>query len=294
MRGLAVACATTLVVGSSAIAARQQMVFRSAVDSVLVDVSVQQRGRPVTDLTAADFDLRDAGVPQHVTDVSREALPVDVTFVVDLSGSVQGPILDALTRAITAASQRLGQADRSEVITFNQRIRQARPMSDGGLPASFRLGTPLQQTSLLDALAIALVEPHDPGRRHLALVFTDGLDTTSFLDGATVVELARRSQMAVFAVALTGGTVRTPQRPEHQALFESLAATSGGTLTVLQRDQDLGDSFTRALDDFRTSYVLRYTYDGPSRPGWHELTVRLTRRGTYDVRARQGYFAAKP
>jgi hypothetical protein len=62
---------------------------------------------------------------------------------------------------------------------------------------------------------------------------------------------------------------------------------------VLQRDQDLSESFTQAFDEFRTSYVLRYTYEGPARPGWHELAVRVTRRGMYDVRARQGYFAGR-
>lgn len=48
--------------------APQQPVFRTGVDSVSVDVTVTDRnGRPVTDLTAADFDVREAGVPQTIT-----------------------------------------------------------------------------------------------------------------------------------------------------------------------------------------------------------------------------------
>jgi VWFA-related protein len=46
----------------------QQPVFRGGVDSVSVDVSVTDRdGKPVTDLTAADFDVREAGDPQSLT-----------------------------------------------------------------------------------------------------------------------------------------------------------------------------------------------------------------------------------
>jgi VWFA-related protein len=46
----------------------QLPVFRSGVDSVTVDVSVVDRnGNPITDLTAADFEIREAGKPQAVT-----------------------------------------------------------------------------------------------------------------------------------------------------------------------------------------------------------------------------------
>jgi VWFA-related protein len=42
-------------------------VFRSGIDSISVDVSVTDRqGRPVTDLTAADFEIREEGKPQSV------------------------------------------------------------------------------------------------------------------------------------------------------------------------------------------------------------------------------------
>jgi VWFA-related protein len=42
-------------------------VFRSGIDSISVDVSVTDRqGRPVTDLTAADFEIREEGKPQTV------------------------------------------------------------------------------------------------------------------------------------------------------------------------------------------------------------------------------------
>ena len=44
-------------------AASQQTVFRSVVDTVVVDVSVYANRRPVDGLTAADFEVLDNGVP---------------------------------------------------------------------------------------------------------------------------------------------------------------------------------------------------------------------------------------
>jgi len=60
---------------------------------------------------------------------------------------------------------------------------------------------------------------------------------------------------------------------------------------VTSNDADLLNApFLRALDEFRTSYVLRYTLQGVKRAGWHDLSVRIVKPGTnYSVRARRGY-----
>lgn len=291
MKSRTIAGLALVLAGLAAPARPQQVVFRSTVDSVTVDVSVRERGREVTDLTAADFELSDNDVPQRILDVSREALPVDVTFVVDLSGSVQGPLLEALTRAIEQVGQRLRAIDRVAVLTFNNRIRQMRPLAAGPLPIPVGLGTPTGQTSLFDSVTISLMQPPESGRRRMVIIFTDGRDGTSFVDGTTLVDLARRSEMAIFTVAAVGGpSTRRPRAP-HQALFDRLAELTGGAVVALRSDQNLGESFVQAFEEFRSSYVLRYAYEGPARPGWHQLVVRVTRRGQYDVRARQGYFA---
>jgi VWFA-related protein len=278
------------LLGAVSVAA-QQPVFRTAIDSVTVDVSVQQRGRPVTDLTAADFELRDNNVVQQIGDVSREALPIDVTLIVDLSSSVEGPLLASLTRAVDAIGAELRPTDRAQIITFSERIHQALALSPAGGRLSASLGPPQGLTSLIDAVAVSVIAPTDPDRRRMAIVFTDGRDMTSFLDESSTIEVARRSGMTVFAVAVTGGTQRVKQPAANAKFFEALTADTGGEFAVLQRDEDLGQTFVRAVQDFRTSYVLRYVVSpGLERRGWHDLSVKVTRRGTYEVRARKGYF----
>lgn len=267
-------------------------VFRAAADVVLVDVSVQLDGKAVTDLTAADFRLFDSGIEQTVEGVDRETVPIDVTFVVDLSGSVSGPLLESLTRAIDAVRAHLRPVDQARVVTFNHRVHELAPVAAGGLPEPLALGTPAGQTSLFDALAVALIREPEVGQRRMAIVFTDGLDTTSFLDGPALVDVAKRAEAAIFTIALTTGTARTRRPAPHEALFTTLAESTGGALAVLQQNQDISDSFVQVFEQFRTSYVLSYAYQGPVRPGWHPIEVRIARRGTFEIRARQGYFRA--
>ena len=52
--------------------------------------------------------------------------------------------------------------------------------------------------------------------------------------------------------------------------------------------------FKRAFDDFRSSYLLRYTPRDVSPEGWHDLEVKLLRPGRFTVRARKGYFGGHP
>jgi VWFA-related protein len=56
-------------------------------------------------------------------------------------------------------------------------------------------------------------------------------------------------------------------------------------------NRDLSSIFRQVFDDYRRSYVLRYTPANVARTGWHALTVRVAAAGaqSYLVRARSGY-----
>jgi VWFA-related protein len=266
--------------------AAQRPVFRTSVDSVVVDVSVRREGAPVTDLVPGDFSLTDNGRPQTIVDVSREAMPIDVELVVDVSGSMQGPRYVALVRAVEEVRARLRPSDRVRLVTFNERIREIGTLTGpgAGLPA----GGPGGMTAVYDAIVAALIRPLEPNRRHMAIVFTDGVDVSSVLGEDDVVDVAARAGITVFGVALEEPSVFDPARGG--GLFRRLAETTGGVFTTVRRDDDLRRPFIQAIEEFGTSYVLRYTPDDRAA-GWHDIAVRVTRAGTFDVRARQGYFA---
>jgi VWFA-related protein len=84
--------------------------------------------------------------------------------------------------------------------------------------------------------------------------------------------------------------------PEDHGLdrLEEAARTTGGTVRNSNPSESIVDSFKRAFEDFRQSYVLRYTAAGVQPEGWHTLRVEVVNGSKYTVRARRGYFGGIP
>lgn len=283
-------------------AASQQQpapVFRTGADVVSVDASVQRERRPVTGLAAADFELRDNGVAQEVTEVAYEKLPIDVTMVLDVSASVTGATLDELRRALRQVRTDLGPSDRLRLLAFNMRIRRlvdfAQPSADIDQTLSALRGG--GSSAVFDALAVALTSDDAPGRRRLVVLFSDGQDSSSISDADALLDVARRSTPTV--ATILGSPL--PERPASilrtnaslasatvDSLTERLATETGGMVTTVKTGENLTAKFRRMVQDFRSSYVLYFTPTGVDRGGAHTLDVRVKRPGV-DVRARRGY-----
>jgi VWFA-related protein len=288
VRGLATFVAG-LLFGLTAFA--QQPTFRSDVASVMLEVSVKRDGKPAVGLTASDFRLTDRGVLQTIVDVSREQLRMDVTFVPDLVGAVEGPWLEGFRRAFETMRRNLREGDRARLLLFDPRIQDVTGIERSSV--EFKGETRAVgggASSLFDAVSMSLIRDADPNYRRMAIVMSDGEDGDSFLDEREMLEVAARTDVTVFVIALTDGTTRVPQRPANERMLQALADSTGGTLTVVQRDADLAARFVHELEEFRTSYVLRYTPTGVRPSGWHDVDVRLNRSGRFQVRARKGYF----
>jgi Ca-activated chloride channel family protein len=274
-------------------------VFRTGADVVSVDASVQRDRRPVTGLTAADFELLDNGVVQEISDVTYEKLPIDVTLLLDVSASVTGSVLDELRRALRQVRTDLGPADRLRLLTFNMSIRRlvdfSQPAADiDQALASLRGGG---SSAVFDSLAVALTSQDAPGRRRLIVLFSDGQDSSSISDADSLLEVAKRSTPTV--AIILGSPV--PDRPASllrtsaslssatvDALSQRLAVETGGMVTTVKTGENLTSKFRRMVQDFRSSYVLYFTPRGVERSGAHTLEVRVKRPGA-EVRARRGY-----
>ena len=102
------------------------MTFRAGVDAVVVDVSVTARNRPVGG-PARGFQRTDNGVPQRVTDVSGNPLPLDVTLVVDMSG--RGVLQPSLVYGVNKIPKSLRAGDCVRIITFAGTVRERTPFT---------------------------------------------------------------------------------------------------------------------------------------------------------------------
>lgn len=290
----AAAAATALV---AAPLEGQQSTFRSGRTVVSVNVSVKAGNAPVAGLAAGDFELTDNDVRQTIDAVGVEAVPIDVTLVLDTSGSAARAIRQLLAD-VQAIAGRLRPADRLRLLTIDTYVHQVLPMQPAGKQV-WPARIPFNGASAVhDALVAGLLTRVDVDRRHLIVAMTDGIDTSSTLDAEAVRRLTGRSDAVLHIVALTGQAAPPPVPPnwlprrdaEIPTLQDAARRTGGELYPAGSLGAGVVGAFERVFDEFRTSYVLRYTPARVTTQGWHELQVKTTRPGKFTVRARRGYF----
>ena len=138
---------------------------------------------------------------------------------------------------------------------------------------------PRGETALVDGVFAGMAIGEWDAGRSLQMVFSDGLDTMSFLDTNRVLDLGRRSDVVVYPIVTKGA------KPE---FLEELASLTGGRQYEVERNQELSSTFKEILDEFRFRYLLTYTPTNVPKGGWHKLEVRVNKPGTR-IRARPGY-----
>jgi Ca-activated chloride channel family protein len=260
-------------------------VFRAEVGMVRVEVSVTRDGVPLRALGASDFELRDNGRPQELQLVLEEKAPVDAVLVLDMSRSVSGPRLDALKDAGRVFLDGLREGEQAALVAFREEVLLLEPFTPDRARVRRALdrADPRGSTALCDAVYSAL-RLREPGpRRTAVVVFSDGMDSMSWLAPAEVVEAASRSQAVVYGVATRGHDERK------EPFMKELVRATGGRLFEAESERHLRERFVDVLADIRARYVLSFTPEGADTAGWHALDVRL-RRVRGDVLARPGYW----
>lgn len=267
-------------------AAPQQAMFSSRAVVVRVDVFATDKGKPVAGLTAADFELLDNGVPQRITLADSDALPANVVLALDTSASTSGQSLQDLVSAGEQLLDDLKPNEPAGMTTFSRSVnpRVALTTNHGEVRDVLRRVTPLGDTSAIDGIYVAMMSAQHVDGRPLVVVFTDGVDTASWLQSAELIDAARRASAVVYTVA-TGDA-------RNWSLLKQVSDTTGGRAIELESSKDLRAEFQRILAEFRSRYFVSFTPTGVTDTGYHKLTVRSTRRGV-DVKARPGYQAER-
>jgi VWFA-related protein len=274
--------ALALPVAAIAAVAAQPPTFTSKVEAVRVDVLVTDKGQPIVNLGANDFELQDNGVPQQIDFVSYEQIPLNLVLALDMSDSVAGERLDNLRSAGTALLAGLKKDDQAGLVTFSNLVALGSGLTTDRAPVREALENAggAGNTALVDGVYAGITLGESDVGRALLIVFSDGLDTVSWLTSRAVLDIAKRSDVVAYAVS-TGRA-----RPE---FLHDLTAFTGGRLFEVEKTANLSAIFLDVLQEFRQRYLLSYTPRGVSKDGWHRLDVRVKRRGT--VKARPGYLA---
>lgn len=296
---------TTIVLASLLAGGKdvEAQVFRSGTSTVFVNVSVTRGNVPVAGLSAQDFTVRDNGVTQRIDAIQMQAIPIDVTVLIDTSGSTAGA-LDNMQVALGHMLKALSAGDQLRLLTIGLSVQEPLRWTTVGDAIHLPKLAPVSGISLVyDGLMAAAIHKPAIGRAHVVIALTDGQDGCSVVTAGAIDKLAGSTSAVFHWVPVRGAVLqsrglaicRDPPIEDRSKSLQALVTGTGGTTheRVLSGFFGTGaaEAFQRVIDDYRHSYMLHYTPEGVAEIGWHRLEV-VVPSGRYNVRTRPGYYGA--
>ena len=289
--------------GQAAQQTGQGPAFRAAVELVSLNVTVTDgTSHYVTDLESDDFSVFEDGVKQDVTFFNRTHLPIALSLLLDTSASMESKLPTAQEAAIGFA-RRLRPQDLAEVVDFDSRVVVLQNFTNNAadLEQAIRKTSAGGSTSLYNAVYIALKDLKkvvaknvDEIRRQAIVLLSDGEDTSSLLPFEEVLDLAKRSETAIYSIGLRaneGPSTGTKGFKEAEFVLRQLSQETGGRAFFPSLLADLANVYGQIADELSSQYTVGYTSRNPRRDGaWRRVVVRVNRPNAV-ARTKQGYFA---
>jgi Ca-activated chloride channel family protein len=300
--------AVTVQIGRAQPPAAQppQTPFRAGVDLVSLNVTVTEGvGKYVTDLAAEDFNVFEDGVKQDVTFFTRTNLPIALALLIDTSASMENRLPTAQEAAVGFV-KRLRPQDLAEIVDFDSRVVVLQSFSNNvaELEQAIRKTSAGGSTSLHNAVYIALkdlkkviAKSTDEIRRQAIVVLSDGEDTSSLLPFEEVLDLAKRSETAIYSIGLRSGegpSTSAKGFKEAEFVMRQFSQETGGRSFFPNQIAELANIYGQISDELSSQYTVGYTSKNPKRDGsWRRVVVRIV-RPNLTARTKLGYFAPTP
>ena len=298
------AFAVTLAASVGAVLAAQQQQqppkLRSGVELVSLSVSVTDpAGKYVTSLEQPDFEVFEDGAKQTISFFSRKQQPIALAVLLDTSNSMEDKMATAQEAAVGFA-RRLQPDDVAEVIEFSSQVQIIQEFTNSAaeLERAIRSTNADGSTALYNAIYISLKElrkikarTEDEIRRQAIVVLSDGDDTSSLMPYDEVLDLAKRSETAIYTIGLR--EQRDGARPnfrEAEFVLKQLAQETGGRSFFPTSVHELPKIYEQISQELATLYSIAYSSKNPVRNGaWRRIVVRIGKPGMI-ARTRQGYY----
>jgi Ca-activated chloride channel family protein len=298
---LRIGLAAGLLLAAGAIVTAQQ-VFRSSTDTVLLSVSVtDEANHPITGLTQKDFQIFEDGSRQEISVFASDPQPIALSLLLDSSASMESK-LGVVQEAASNFAHRLGPRDVGQVIDFNTRTQIRQPFTSdvAALEHAIHQIRAGGSTSLYDAIYIALTElgrirsdtPASTIRRQAIILLSDGQDTNSLNKFDDVADLAKRSNVTIYAIGLED-KASDARRSFNEADFalRTLAQITGGRAFFVKDIGQLSGTYGEIAQELANQYVIGYVSNNTVQDGsWRQVSVRVDRAGA-TARTKTGYFA---
>ena len=273
-------------------------VLQANVNEVLLPCTViDDKGKLVTDLTKADFQVWEDKVPQTIASFQHQDVPVSLGILVDNSGSMRdkrAAINDATLHLMRASNS----ADSAFVVNFSDRAiidqdftSDVHLIQQGLSHIDSRGGTALYDAVVASANEMARHATH---QKQVLLIITDGEDNASRL---TLEQAIHRVQAldgpVVYAIGLLYEDLTKDEAAKARSDLQSLALETGGVAYFPTSLNDVDEIAAQVARDLRNQYTIGYHSTKDASLGGYR-TVHVEARGPkhtkLTVRTRRGYY----
>jgi Ca-activated chloride channel family protein len=282
---------------------RRPPTFEVGIDVINLAVSVLDgKSRFVTDLAERDFAIFEDGVRQDLSIFNHEDVPISLAVMIDTSASMDEKLPVAQEAAVRFIKT-LRPQDLARVMQFNDRSQMLQDSTADlkSLEDAIRHTQASGPTALYNALYVALKELSQEKRagelrRRAVVLLSDGEDTASLVTDEQVLELARKTEIAIYAISLR--PTRVPERnrlnfSQAAHILTALTRETGGQVYFPNSLSELDAVYGRIAEELRTQYSLGYVSSNKRRDGkWRRIVVR-TMRDELQVRHKIGYYAPR-
>lgn len=311
-----------------------QQTIKVTVNEVIVPVTVtDEKGKFVSNLDQADFQILDQGKPQNIRFFTRERnQPVVIGFLIDLSNSTrtqwknfEQASEEMIIQMLPGGNKKfsgylIGYSSEAELMVDtttdpDKLLEKLRKLKPGG-------GAALYDSIYQACTSRALVQGEPVEPRRVLIVVGDGNDNASKHSLEEVLELAQRNLVTIYGISTTsygfgsegdknlvrlaeetGGRVEYPLQDVYKDVSGYLSQPRDEGNYAIQPGTGgyaaaVSTSIFRAIanvaGEITTQYILRYIpEDSDSTKQFRTINVKVA-LANVKVRARKGYYPFNP
>ena len=274
--------------------------LRIDVDLVNLSFSVRdKKGQLVTDLTKENFKIYESNKLQEISNFAREAdLPITVALVIDTSTSIRDKFKYEQEAAIDFFHTTIRRKkDKGLLLSFDSNVELLHDFTDDpdALTKAVKALKPGGGTKMFDAIYQVCQEKlkAEAGSRKILILISDGDDNLSLESLESTLEMAQRSDVAIFAISTNSSAFFGMSSPKNDKTLKRLADETGGRAFFPLKIEDLAQSFQDIAQELRSQYSLAYRSNNTNRDGAFRPIRIDTGRRDLRVKARKGYYAPK-
>jgi Ca-activated chloride channel family protein len=276
--------------------------FEAGIEIINLNVSVTDlQNRYVTDLSDKDFAVFEDGVRQELALFTHENLPISLSLMIDVSASMDEK-LSVAQAAATRFAKTLRPQDAAQIVQFNDRatVLQDFTADHTLLEAAVAKTRASGPTAMYNALYVALKDLSKQKktgelRRRAIVLLSDGEDTASLVNDEQVLELAKKSEINIYAISLRSNRTTDRERlafSQAAHFLTAMAQETGGQVHFPNSLSELDSVYDRIAEELRTQYSLGYVSSNKRKDGrWRRIVVRIPVRENVLIRHKLGYYA---